>query len=71
MTVEITKKARMRVKLKLLVVPLRFRNVLWLVAEEEMDDVLLGRSLMKYLGFVAAKYWKLSVATIITKIPQP
>lgn len=53
MSIEISRKEKLSVKLKLTVGPLKLRTVLWIVPENEMDEVLLARPIMKALGFDA------------------
>lgn len=47
MTMEINSKAKLDVELKLAVGPLKRQNILFLVSENDNDEVLLGRLLMK------------------------
>jgi hypothetical protein len=49
----VTQQAQLTVELKLPAGPLRLRNVPWLVAELAMEEVLLGRPLLKELGLDA------------------
>jgi hypothetical protein len=51
--VQVTKQAQLTVELLFPAGPLRLRNVCWLVAENDMDEILLGRPLLKELGLDA------------------
>jgi hypothetical protein len=51
--VVVKQQAQLTVVLHLSAGPLRLRNVRWLVTENEMDEVLLGRPLLKALGLNA------------------
>jgi hypothetical protein len=50
MVAVVREQAQLTVELDLSVGPLRLRNVRWLVTENDMDEVLLGRPLLKALG---------------------
>lgn len=50
-TMKVKRKAKLTVDLKLSVGLLKLRNVLWLIYENDMNEVLLNRPLMKALGF--------------------
>jgi hypothetical protein len=49
----VTRQAKLTMELQLHAGPLRLRNVKWLVAENDMDEVLLGRPLLNALGIDA------------------
>jgi hypothetical protein len=53
MATEVKQQAQLTVELQLSAGPLRLRNVQWLVVEQEMDEVLLGRPLLNELGIDA------------------
>jgi RNase H-like domain found in reverse transcriptase/Reverse transcriptase (RNA-dependent DNA polymerase)/Integrase zinc binding domain len=55
-SIQVNRQARLTVELQLAAGPLRLRNVCWLIAEKEMDEVLLGRPLLKSLGIDAASH---------------
>jgi hypothetical protein len=52
-TATITRQAQLQVEIKLPAGPLRFRNFCWLVAEHDMNKVLIGRPLLNSLGIDA------------------
>jgi hypothetical protein len=52
----VKEQAQLTVELHLSSGPLRLRNVKWLVAENGMDEVLLGRPLLKALGLDAPSH---------------
>ena len=54
--VTIRKQVQLGVEIKLPVGPLRLRNVSWLVSEGEMDEILLGRPLLKSMGLDATMH---------------
>jgi hypothetical protein len=53
MSAVVKEQAQLTVELHLLAGPLRLRNLRWLVTENDMDEVLLGRPLLKALGLDA------------------
>jgi hypothetical protein len=55
-SIQVNRQARLTVELQLAAGPLRLRNFCWLIAEKEMGEVLLGRSLLKSLGIDAASH---------------
>jgi hypothetical protein len=52
----VRQQAQLTVELQLPSGPLRLRNVKWLVADKSMDEVLLGRPLLKELGLDAPSH---------------
>jgi hypothetical protein len=54
--VQLTQQAQLTVKLLFPAGPLRLRNVYWLVAENDMDEILVGRPLLKELGLDAPEH---------------
>jgi hypothetical protein len=55
-SIVVRQQAQLTVELQLPAGPLRLRNVRWLVADQEMDEVLLGRPLLKELGLDAPSH---------------
>jgi hypothetical protein len=53
---QVTRQAQLTAVLQLSAGPLRLRKVRWLVADNEMDEVLIGRPLLKTLGMDAAEH---------------
>jgi hypothetical protein len=53
---QVTRQAQLTVVLQLSAGPLRLRKVRWLVEDNEMDEVLIGRPLLKTLGMDAAEH---------------
>jgi hypothetical protein len=49
----VTRQAKLTMELQLPAGPLRLQNVKWLVAKNDMDEVLLGRPLLNALGIDA------------------
>jgi RNase H-like domain found in reverse transcriptase/Reverse transcriptase (RNA-dependent DNA polymerase)/Integrase core domain/Integrase zinc binding domain/Chromo (CHRromatin Organisation MOdifier) domain len=52
-SVQVTRQVQLTVQLKLPAGPLRLRNVRWLVSDNAMEEVLIGRPLLKALGMDA------------------
>jgi hypothetical protein len=53
---EVRQQAQLTVDIHLTAGPLRLRNCKWLIAEKEMDEVLIGRPFLEALGLSAREH---------------